>query len=119
MNNKEALKCVKDEIKNYQMEIKESILDELLNSGIIYGSSLSSAFLYSLVNDESKFIALPYAIAVLISSIISLKIHNKYSCDEEIAKLKELKNLKRKIMLGHNPLENITKDEFGKILTKK
>ena len=119
MNNKEALECVKFEILKYKEELKESFFDEVLNSGVIYGSSLSSAFLYSIFNDENKFKALPYAIAVLISSLISLKNHNKYSCNEEKQILKELKKIKRKIMIGNNPLENMTKDEFSKSLVKK
>lgn len=119
MNTKESLECVENEIIKYQVELKQSIFDEILCSGILYGSALSSAFLYSILIENNDFEALPYAVAFLIASLFSYRNHSRFSYNEEIDILKELKQIKRKIMLGDNPLENMTKDEFEKKLVKK
>ena len=117
MTDKEALECVRDEIIKYKEELKQNIFDEIVGSGVIFGSTLSSAYFISVITDENKFKALPYAVAVLISSLISLKNHDRYArSEDEKNGLKELKKLKRKIINGSNPLENIEKEDFNKYL---
>lgn len=119
MNDKEALKCVKYEILRYQNELKENIFDEILGSSVIYGSTLSSAYFFSILTDENKFKALPYTVAILISSLVSLKNHNKYArSEEEKNTLKQLKKLKRDIIMGNNPFEDVPKEDFNKYLIK-
>lgn len=120
MNDKEALYCVEKEIIKYRQELFVNIFDEILGDGVIYGSALSSAYIYSLVSDEKNFVALPYTIAILVASIISLKSHDKYShSDCEKNMLKKLKILKRNIINGNNPLGNIEVKEFHNYIKTK
>ena len=119
MTDKEALECVKKAISDYKRLIKHNLLDEIIGNSVYYGSSLSMAYFYSLFNSENKYKMLPYSIAFLVSSLICLKKHNgEDSIDEDKKILKNLKSLKKQIIFGHNPLENVEKDEFNKSLVK-
>ena len=119
MNNELALECVKKEIIKYKLELRDSIIDEILGSSVIYGSTLSSAFIYSILRSETEFKALPYTVAILVSSIISLKNHYKYasSLDEKNTLIK-LKKIRKSIISGANPFEDIEVEQFPDSLSK-
>lgn len=120
MNDKEALYYIKREIIKYKKELTENVLDEMIGNSVIYGSTLSSACIYSLLTENNKYPGLPYAIAVLLASLMSLKNHNIYSSsDKERKIIRELKKMKQIIVKGNNFLRDIEPTQFDDYINKK
>ena len=119
MNNKEALECVNKELKIYNEDLLTNIHDEIVSNGVYFGSSFSIAYLVHLLSDRIDFnqMILP---ALIIPIVITIKNHSLYSRDINTKNnIRFLKRIKKDIIQGYNPFENIEKDDFSKELELK
>lgn len=119
MNDKEALTCLDRELKKYRDDLIANIHSEIIGDGIYFGSSFSIAYLSHLLFDKISFnqTIIP---AIVIPTIISIKNHSTYARSNEVKQnIKFLKSLKKEIINGSNPFEDVSKEAFSKVLKDK
>lgn len=114
MNLKEAKTCVRENIKGYKLQRTNDILSKYGLHGTL---SIYTAFASSIAMlPPTSFPATVMGMAIFGGSFI---VANSYYDHELSHELKYLNNVKDDLSVGQNYYENVSRDEFEKILAKR